>query len=280
MATTINVKHGSTATESLVYAFDNARSVQEQRLRALEELLDGGTIRLLEARGVGPGWQCAEIGAGGGSIAGWLARRVGDSGRVVATDLNVRFLQTRPEPNLEVLEHDVMVDDLPADAFDLVHLRLLLAWLSDPREALRRLVRGLKPGGWLVAEEMDFISVVPDPRRDERQRELFARAAMAANAVLAEISGFDATYGRRLAGDLADAGLVECGCEGRVGIWRGGDVGGRVWRLTLEQLREPINASGRLSAGEVDEVLELCEDPTFSFLSQIKVAAWGRRPIV
>ena len=39
------------------YAFDNARQVQEQRLRALEAALDAGTIRHLEAAGVGPGWR-------------------------------------------------------------------------------------------------------------------------------------------------------------------------------------------------------------------------------
>ena len=280
MATTISLRHGSTGTESRAYAFDNARSIQEQRLRAIEELLDGGTIRLLEARGVGLGWQCAEIGAGGGSIAGWLARRVGENGRVLATDLNVRFLQARPESNLEVLEHDVMVDDLPVEAFDLIHLRLLLAWLPEPREALRRLVCALKPGGWLVAEEMDFISVAPDPRLDERERELFLRTNEVQNAVLAEISGFDAAYGRRLAGDVAAAGLVECGCEGRAGMWRGGDAGGRAWRLMLGQLRQPIVASGRVLKDEVEQVLELLADPAFSFLSQTTVAAWGRRPEV
>ena len=32
--------------------------------------------------------------------------------------------------------------------------------------ALRRLVTVLKPGGWLLAEGMDFLSLAPDPRHD------------------------------------------------------------------------------------------------------------------
>ena len=45
------------------YAFENARVVQRERLRALETLLDSGTIRHLESLGVERGWRCFEVGA-------------------------------------------------------------------------------------------------------------------------------------------------------------------------------------------------------------------------
>ena len=118
------------------YAFDNARAVQRERLAALAEVLDPGTVRHLEAIGVGPGWRCLEVGAGGGSIAAWLSERVGDDGAVVATDLDTTVLRELSRPNLEIRVHDVLEDDLPEGAFDVVHLRLLLAWLSEPQRAL------------------------------------------------------------------------------------------------------------------------------------------------
>jgi tRNA A58 N-methylase Trm61 len=62
------------------YAFDNALPVQLQRLRALEAVLDEGTIDILEARGVEAGWHCLEVGAGGGSVAAWLANESGPAG--------------------------------------------------------------------------------------------------------------------------------------------------------------------------------------------------------
>ena len=68
------------------------------------------------ARGVGPGWRCLEVGAGAGSIAGWLADRVGPSGQVIATDLDTRFLEQQARPNLEVRRHDVVRDPLETDA--------------------------------------------------------------------------------------------------------------------------------------------------------------------
>lgn len=260
------------------YAFDNVRAIQRERLRTLEALLDEGTIRHLAARGVGPGWRCLEVGAGGGSIAAWLTERVAPEGSVVATDIDTTVLAELAHPNLEIQAHDLLADDLPEGDFDLVHVRLVLAWLAEPRVGLRRLVAALKPGGWLVAEEMDFVSAVPDPRLGPDTRALVARAVDAHNAVLAERHSFDPFYGRRLMGELEDAGLAHVACEGRASMWRGGQPGGAAWRLTLEQLREPMIASGLVSAADLDALVPLCDDPQFSIMSQITMAAWGRRP--
>ena len=203
------------------YAYENARPVQRERLAALAEALDAGTIRHLDSIGVGRGWRCLEVGAGGGSIAAWLSERVAGEGAVVATDLDTTVLRGLSRPNLEIRVHDVLEDDLPEGEFDLVHLRLLLAWLSEPQRALRRLATALKPGGRLLAEEMDFTSVAPDPHLDSGAQGAFARVAAAHDAVLSGEHGFDLHYGRRVAGDLADAGLADVACEGRVSMWRG-----------------------------------------------------------
>ena len=59
------------------YIFDNAAPQASQRFASLETLYDPWTIRHLEATGIGAGWQCWEVGAGGGSIAAWLAECCG-----------------------------------------------------------------------------------------------------------------------------------------------------------------------------------------------------------
>ncbi len=64
------------------YIFENAAQQAGQRFSSLESLYDPWTIRHLEATGIGPGWQCWEVGAGGGSIAAWLGERCGSSGHV------------------------------------------------------------------------------------------------------------------------------------------------------------------------------------------------------
>jgi SAM-dependent methyltransferase len=186
------------------YAFDNAWHLARQRLSALEAMLDPGTIRHLEARGVGPGWHCLEVGAGGGSIADWLCRRVGPDGRVGATDLDTRFLAALDHPNLDVRRHDIVRDELPAATFDLVHLRLVLGHLPERATALRRLVAALRPGGWLVAEGMDCVSVVPAGGDAAGSGTPFARLFEAHHRVLAA-RGFDGFYGLAAVGRPAGA---------------------------------------------------------------------------
>src|SRR4051812_14227124 len=92
------------------YVFDQAWTKERERLTALESLFDASSRRLLADLGVGAGWRCLEVGAGAGGIARWLADRVGDTGRVVATDLDTRFLDG--SGNLDVRTHDVVTDDL------------------------------------------------------------------------------------------------------------------------------------------------------------------------
>ena len=268
------------SVETVTYAFDNARARQQDRLNALEELLDPGTLRQFETIGVGSGWRCLEVGAGGGSVARWLCARVGPTGHVTATDLDPRFVEAAlaGQSNVHIMRHDVLRDALPEAAFDLVHARLLLAWLTEPGQALARLVSSLKPGGWLLAEEMDFISVVADGTLDAATSETVSRVINAANTVLERGNAFQPTFGRRLQAELERSGLVDIRAEGRVGMWRGGTAGGRVWRLTFEQTREPMEASGLVSAADVDLMIALCEDPNFRMMSQVIMAVWGQRP--
>ena len=54
---------------------------ENERLKNLEAASDAFTIRHLEAVGVTTGWRCLEVGAGGGSIASWLAHCVGRVGQ-------------------------------------------------------------------------------------------------------------------------------------------------------------------------------------------------------
>ncbi len=98
------------------YLLDNANAKADTRMDVLARLYDEPTQRALERAGVGAGWHCLEVGGGGGSVARWLAARVGAKGRVLCTDINTRIIEGHrgnTPANLEVQRHDIANDPLP-----------------------------------------------------------------------------------------------------------------------------------------------------------------------
>src|SRR4030095_15694392 len=134
---------------------------------------------------------------GGGASAGGLSERVGDAGRVLVTDIDIRFLEALNIPRLEVFRHDITRDPLLEGAFDLVHTRMVLIHLPERDDVLRRLVAALKPGGWLVCEEFDGGSSPPDPVVSPGEVVLKTYQAMRR---LNDNRGVDRRYGRLLFG--------------------------------------------------------------------------------
>ena len=137
------------------YLLDNDAAAAGARLDALAAIFDPTTFRHLDALGVGAGWRCWEVGAGGPSVVRWLAARVGARGGVVATDIDVSWIGNTAGPAVEVVVHDVGRDPPPVQDFDLVHARLVLVHVARRDQALRSMVHALRPGGWLVVEDAD-----------------------------------------------------------------------------------------------------------------------------
>jgi len=86
---------------------------------------------------------------------------VGATGQVVATDLDVRALGELTGDNLEVRRHNIVNDELEEEAYDLVHARLFLEHLPERDGVLEKLMRALRPGGWIVLESVDYGASVP-----------------------------------------------------------------------------------------------------------------------
>jgi 2-polyprenyl-3-methyl-5-hydroxy-6-metoxy-1,4-benzoquinol methylase len=134
---------------------------EREPLQLISAARDVHTIRHLEEIGVRSGWRCIDIGAGGGSIACWLSERVGPTGRVVATDLETAALERTTPAHVEVVRHDILIDELEPEHFDLAHTRYLLIWLPQRAEALRRIVSAVRPGGWVLIGDVDLRPLRP-----------------------------------------------------------------------------------------------------------------------
>ena len=259
-----------TTTHRSEYTLPNAWEQAERRLELLAACYDPGTFRRLLPLGVGPGWNCLEVGGGIGSVAAWLSRRVGAAGSVTATDLDTRFLDALGLPNLTVLHHDVTCDPLPEAAFDLVHARAVLCHLPERPALVAKLVASVRPDGWLVLEEPD----------------IYGTTALANGAVgeawwwaseMVRAAGGDLAWPRELPAEMAAAGLVDISAEIDARMFQGGSPEAEMAQLTFIQLDEAFRAAGA-QPWLVEEAVTVLADPGRWFAGVHVVAVRGRRP--
>jgi ubiquinone/menaquinone biosynthesis C-methylase UbiE len=260
------------------YPLTNEWTGARERLSLLEGLRDPWTIRNFEKIGVKEGWHCLEIAGGGGSIAQWLCRQVGSSGHVIATDLEPRFLEAIDEPNLEVWRHDLLRETFPEKAFDLVHARSVLTFLPSPAETITTMVSAVKPGGWLLLEEPDFISEIPDPSMTPIAMALSKKGHDALHT-LARSIGYNTEFGRRLYHEVSKNGLDDLQVEGYVAMRIGGTPSARFHKVTLEQLQDQVLKAGLLTSAELQDYRSLLDSPQYRWLGQMTISVWGRRSL-
>jgi len=263
------------------YVFDPNWTMERDRLRALESLFDDASLRHLTRLGVTEGWRCLEVGCGAGGIARRLAGQVGASGRVVATDLDTRFAAGHGLGNLEVRRHDLTTDPLEEGAFDLAHARAVIMHIPDHQGALERLVAAVRPGGWVVVEDVVFggptAAVLAGYSFTAEHAALVERVYRAAETVFAAV-GADANFGTRLPAGLRAAGLERVGGEVHTPLVAGGTES---WVPgSLQQLAARMEGTGLVGAEEVARFLALTADGSSHYTPPFMVTAWGQRPAV
>jgi ubiquinone/menaquinone biosynthesis C-methylase UbiE len=257
------------------YVFDNRGELARGRYFELSALYDSQTTRHIENLGIDEGWSCLEVGAGGGSIASWLCSRVGDAGHVLATDIEPQFLQTLPFANLEVRRHDIRYGGLPERQFDLAHARLVLMHLPGRDVALSRMVASLRPGGWIVIEEFDGLSILSDSNVNPGEQEL---KLMRACYQVLMARGVEMRYGRWLPQQLRTHGLVNIGAEASLSLWPGRSAGTGLFKRSFEELADPIVRAGLISEIEFEAELKRLDELDFRMLSPMMWTAWGQVP--
>jgi len=259
------------------YVFDNAVTAETGlRFAGLEATFDPSTIRYLTGVGVTDGWVCWEIGAGGGSVARWLAERVGPTGSVLATDIDPRFIPASQLGQLEVVRHDVTTDAIPAARYDLIHARLVLSHLPQRLDVLVRLSQALRPGGWLVIE--DFSGAFErgsEPARPADAR--YRKVHVALGEFLACSNDDQSDFAASLPHLLASLGLADAGGEGRVVFGSGGSPAVRVIEAGLRQVGDQMIAAGLVDRSALDEAIVYLTTPASMVSLPTMVSAWGRQ---
>jgi SAM-dependent methyltransferase len=258
------------------YLLDNRMAAARTRLDALSAIFDPTTFRHIEALGIETGDRCWEVGAGGPSVARWLAGRVGSGGRVLVTDIDVSWAQHAACPEVEVRRHDVALDPPPDETFDLVHARLVLVHVTGRDEALRSMVSVVAPGGWVLVEDADP-ALQPlsclDPRSAEE--ELANRIRTGFRALMAR-RGAELAYGRTLPRLLRGAGLVDVAADAYFPVALPGCA--ELERTTIAVIRDQLVEHGIATSPEIDTHLANVAAGVLDLAQPPMISAWGRAP--
>ena len=121
--------------------------------------------KLMSVLGLTPGMTVADVGAGAGAMTLVLARTLGPSGRVYATDVNAAQIPViREQAAARHLENVIAIaatqtsTGLPDECCDAIFTRDAYHHFSDPAAMNRGFVAALRPGGRLA-----IIDFEPDP---------------------------------------------------------------------------------------------------------------------
>lgn len=265
---------GVTAGEG--YLLDNQQAEAGTRFDALSTLFDPSTFRHIENLGIGKGWRCWEVGAGGPTVPAWLAERVGPEGYVLATDIDVSWMAEPAAAAYEVRRHDVGTGKPPAEGFDLIHARLVLVHVPQRDEALRAMVDALRPGGWLFLEDADpALQPLLCPDEYGPEQRLANRLRHGFRTLLAG-RGADLAYGRTLPRLLRDAGLTDVAADAFFPITA--PACAVLERATVEQVRERLVSHGIATDEEIDRHLRnIAAGRLPDLATSPMISAWGRK---
>ena len=137
------------------------------------------------------------------------------------------------------------------------------------------MISALKPGGWLLSEEFDSASLIPDPGVNPGETLLQTQIAMFR---LMESRGVQRRFGRLLLHRLRSYRLVNAGAEGKIFMWQANTSGASLMRANYEQLRDAMIQAGYITEQQFNQDLARMRESDFMMPSAILWSAWGRRP--
>ena len=162
------------------HTHSNRRHYEERLQRYTSRMYWQMPLRVMNELGIGPGMSVADVGAGIGYFTLKLAEKVGEAGKVYASDIDRNALSFLDERRQEAgLENITIIqgraDDplIPDASVDLVLIVNTIQFVENTTAFLNKLRASLKDGGRVVfvqwaAEKMD--SELPGWSKEDREK--------------------------------------------------------------------------------------------------------------
>ena len=143
--------------------------LEARRLAEQAALLEGLTAEVFRRAGLRAGMTVLDIGSGVGDVSLLAARLVGPKGAVLGIDRAASSVQTANGRATALGINHVRFEQADLDrfeadqTFDALVGRLVLLYLADPADILKRLSRHLRPGGIVAFQEFDMTATSQVP---------------------------------------------------------------------------------------------------------------------
>jgi ubiquinone/menaquinone biosynthesis C-methylase UbiE len=197
---------------------------------------------------------------------------------VVGLDMNATFLEharaTAPI-NVEFVLGDAYGSELPAENFDLVHMRFVASTAGAPERLLQEAKRLAKPGGTVALQEPDGTTLncsPPLPAWDKLKKALLGAFSCV---------GADLELARRLYYVVRHAGLEDVQFRPFIVGVRSMDPMVDYLPSTVESLRTTVLKQGLLEETEFSSVLAECrnhlQQADTAFTTYTVAQVWGRK---
>jgi SAM-dependent methyltransferase len=257
--------------------------IELARLEHQARMLAPATRTILRLAGIVPGMRVLDLGTGAGDIAFQVAELVGPTGSVVGIDQSVQALafaahrtEQRGLTNVSFLHDDLHTIPIIGE-FDAVVGRLVLLYLPDPNDILRRFAGLVRKGGIVAVMEYEMTAAgtLPPTALSDQVIHWLVEAFRR--------SGLDASLGARLAEVMRRAGLDGATVLGLQGYFEADDRDGpRMAAGIIRTLLPVLEKTGVVTLDEVDiETLEDriardCVAHDAIFKPPTLVGAWAR----
>ena len=120
------------------------------------------------------GMSVLDIGCGTGAISKDIANIVGETGNVVGIDNTANIIESGKETYKEVknleLKHIDLFDFESEEKFDLIIAARVLQWLNNPKEALLKMKKLLKPNGTISILDYNHSNLQWQPEPPESMK--------------------------------------------------------------------------------------------------------------
>lgn len=250
------------------------------RLGVLAQAMNEYSMAALNKAGLKTGDICLDAGCGGGSMTYAIAAAAGAPGYVTGIDydaslihLNLQDMQKFPADNISFRQQSIY-ELAEENKYDVVYTRFLLSHLDNPATALGNMVRALKPGGLLLAEDIQFSGHICYPGSNA------FNTYLQWYSTVVKKNGGNAELGIELYQHLAQAGLAGV----QVQVAQPAATSGAAKQmslLTLDKIRQSLLENKITTQAEFDAIrlqLEVITNDTTTLISIPRVfQVWSRK---